>query len=61
MFMLPMEPGATPEEIYRVIDEAGGRAGGAARQNGMEAWRLVFRPDLPTLFQVVDLTDDSLK
>ena len=53
--------GATPEEIYRVIDEAGGWAGGAARQNGMEAWRLVFRPDLPSLLQVVELTDDSLK
>jgi alkylhydroperoxidase/carboxymuconolactone decarboxylase family protein YurZ len=53
--------GATPEEIYHVIDEAGGWAGGAARQNGMEAWRLVFRPDLPTLLQVVELTDDSLK
>lgn len=48
-------------KIYGVIDEAGGWAGGAARQNGMEAWRLVFRPDLPTLLQVVELTDDSLK
>jgi alkylhydroperoxidase/carboxymuconolactone decarboxylase family protein YurZ len=53
--------GATPEEIYHVIDEAGGWAGGAARQNGMEAWHLVFRPDLLTLLQVVELTDDSLK
>ena len=53
--------GATAEEIYSVIDEAGGWAGGAARQNGMEAWRLVFRPDLPSLLQVVELTDDSLK
>jgi alkylhydroperoxidase/carboxymuconolactone decarboxylase family protein YurZ len=53
--------GATPEEIYSVINEAGSWAGGAARQNGMEAWRLVFRPDLPSLLQVVELTDDSLK
>ena len=51
--------GATPEEIYQVIDNVGGWAGGAARQNGMEAWRLVFRPDLPTIERVVELTDDS--
>jgi alkylhydroperoxidase/carboxymuconolactone decarboxylase family protein YurZ len=51
--------GATPEEIYQVIDRAGGWAGGAARQNGMEAWRLVFRPDLPTIERVVELTEDS--
>ena len=61
LFFAAHGAGATPEEIYSVIDEAGGWAGGAARQNGMEAWRLVFRPDLPTLLQVVELTDDSLK
>ena len=53
--------GATPEELYQVIDSAGGWAGGAARQNGMEAWRLVFRPDLPTIARVVELTDDSFE
>lgn len=53
------EAGATPEEIYHVINSVGGWAGGAARQNGMEAWRLVFRPDLPTITRVVELTDDS--
>ena len=47
--------GATPEEIYEVINPVGGRAGGAARQNSMEAWRLVFRPDLPTIFRVSEL------
>ena len=55
------EAGATPEEIYQVIDNAGGWAGGAARQNGMEAWRLVFRPDLPTIERVVELTSDSFE
>ena len=49
--------GATPEEIYEVIDQAGGWAGGAAKQNGMEAWRIIFRPDLPTLFRVSELGD----
>ena len=53
------QAGATAEEIYEVIEEAGGWAGGDARQNGMEAWRLVFRPDLPTIARVVELTDDS--
>src|SRR5712691_566185 len=51
--------GATPEEMYQVIDSVGGRAGGAARQNAMEAWRRVFRPDLPTIERGVELTDDA--
>lgn len=51
------QAGATPEEIYDVIRMAGSWAGGAAGQNGMEAWRLVFRPDLPTIFRVSDLGD----
>jgi hypothetical protein len=53
--------GATLEEIYQVIDRVGGWAGGASRQIGMEAWRLVFRPDLPTIERVVELTDDSFE
>ena len=53
--------GATPEALYQVIDSAGGWAGGAARQNGMEAWRRVFRPDLPPIDRVVELTDDSFE
>jgi alkylhydroperoxidase/carboxymuconolactone decarboxylase family protein YurZ len=54
------QAGATPEEIYQVINNVGSWAG-AARQNGMEAWRLVFRPDLPPIERVVELTDDSFK
>lgn len=53
--------GATPEEIYEVIDNVGGWAGGAARLNGMEAWRLVFRPDIPSIARVVELSDDSFQ
>jgi alkylhydroperoxidase/carboxymuconolactone decarboxylase family protein YurZ len=53
--------GATPEELYQVIDSVGGWAGGAARQNGMEAWRRVFRPDLPPIDRVVELTEDSFE
>ena len=55
------QAGATPAEMYQVSDRAGGWAGGAARQNGMEAWRLVFRPDLPTIERVVELTEDSFE
>ena len=55
------QAGATPEEMYHVIDSVGGGAGGAARQNGMEAWRRVFRPDLPPIDHVVELTDDSFE
>ena len=53
------EAGATPEEIYTHIDRIDEWAGGAARHNGMEAWRLVFRPDLPPIIRVVELTSDS--
>src|SRR2546428_10847870 len=41
--------GATPEEIYQVIDSVGGWAGGAARQNAQEDWRGGVRPALPTV------------
>jgi hypothetical protein len=27
----------------------------------MEAWRRVFRPDLPTIERVVELTEDSFE
>lgn len=53
------QAGATPQEIYEVINDIGGWSGGDARQNAMEAWRLVCRPDIPTIFRVVELTDDS--
>jgi hypothetical protein len=41
-----------------VIDSEGAGPG-EVRQNGMEAWRLVVRRDLPTIERVVELTDDS--
>jgi len=53
------EAGATPEEIYNLIELVGSWTSGDATQNGMEAWRLVFRPELPTIFRVVELTSES--
>ena len=54
------QAGATPEEIYDIIDSVGNWAGNAAKVNGWEAWRLVFRPDIPTLLRVVETMTDSL-
>jgi alkylhydroperoxidase/carboxymuconolactone decarboxylase family protein YurZ len=53
------QAGATPEQIYEVIDSVGGWSGNKAKMLGFEAWRLVFRPDIPTIFRVVELTADS--
>ena len=55
------EAGATPEQIMEVINLAGRWANGGAGPNGLEAWRLVFRPDLPTIMRVVELTRDSFE
>jgi len=43
--------GASPEEIMEVVK----MVSGSGRQRGFEAWRLTFRPDLPTIFRVVEL------
>jgi alkylhydroperoxidase/carboxymuconolactone decarboxylase family protein YurZ len=55
------QAGATPEEIYWVIDSMHSVAGGAARMTGLEAWRMMFRPDIPSILRVVKLTDISSK
>ena len=47
--------GATAEELYDLINFVGDMAGGAARQMGMEAWRLTFRPELPPILRISDL------
>jgi 4-carboxymuconolactone decarboxylase len=48
--------GATPEEILELIELVGGWTGSVARINGLEAWRAAFRPDIPTIDRVVELT-----
>ena len=47
--------GATPEEIFELIELVGGWTGSVAKINGLEAWRATFRPDLPTIDRVVEL------
>ena len=47
--------GATPEEIFELIELIGGWIGNVAKINGLEAWRATFRPDLPTIDRVVEL------
>jgi len=54
------QAGATAEEIYEIIHNVGNWAGNAAELNGLEAWRLVFRPDIPTLFRIVKTTTESM-
>ena len=48
--------GATPEEILELIELVGGWTGSVARINGLEAWRAAFRPDIPAIDRVVELT-----
>ena len=55
------QAGATPEEIYALIERVGSWAGNASTLVGLEAWRLVFRPDVPSILRVVELTSDSFK
>ena len=44
--------GATPEEILELIDLVSQHAGNVAKANGLEAWRILFRPELPTIYSV---------
>ncbi len=47
--------GATPEEIMEVLNLVAGDIGNVAKHNALEAWRLTFRPDLPSIDQVIEL------
>jgi hypothetical protein len=53
--------GASKEHLYKRIVKAA-RWGGVteAYQTGLEAWRMVFMPDFPTVFRVAELTSDSV-
>ncbi len=54
--------GATKEEIYERIKKAA-QWGGAPKSGltGLEARRMVFVPDFPTVSRIVELTRDSLR
>jgi alkylhydroperoxidase/carboxymuconolactone decarboxylase family protein YurZ len=47
--------GATPEEIMALLDLVGGWIGNVHKIKGLEAWRVTFRPDIPTIDRVVEL------
>jgi len=47
--------GATQEEILEMLDLITGWLGGIAKTSGLEAWRGLFRPDLPVIDRVVEL------
>ena len=48
--------GVTPEEMLELLELVGGWIGSVAKINGLEAWRATFRPDLPTIQRVVELS-----
>ena len=47
--------GASPEQIMEVAN----MASGAGRMWALEAWRLAFRPDLPTIFRVAAVEESE--
>jgi alkylhydroperoxidase/carboxymuconolactone decarboxylase family protein YurZ len=51
--LMAQKHGATPEEIMEVAN----MASGAGRMHGLEAWRMTFRPDVPTIFRIAKLEE----
>ena len=47
--------GATPEEILEALNLVSSWIGTIAKFVGLEAWRVAFRPDIPTIDRVVEL------
>jgi alkylhydroperoxidase/carboxymuconolactone decarboxylase family protein YurZ len=47
--------GASPEFILEMIEFVAPWIGSGAKLAGQEAWRVTFRPDLPSIDQVVEL------
>ena len=54
-----VQAGATGEEILVVINLVGDWIGHVARIRALEAWRIYFRPDLPTIDRVIELRDTA--
>ena len=46
-----VKAGATKEEIIEVFELCGHWGGTLAQSNALEAWRLVFAPEMPGVFQ----------
>jgi alkylhydroperoxidase/carboxymuconolactone decarboxylase family protein YurZ len=49
-----VKAGATPDEVIEVFELCGHWGGTLAQANALEAWRRVFRPELPGVFQPMD-------
>ena len=47
--------GASPEEIFEAIKLSGTWMDVVSKIRGQEAWRAMFRPDLPSIDRVVEL------
>ena len=57
------ECGATEEYLLNRMQKAAAWGGaGDGSQIALEAWRIVFRPDLPSVYptRIVELTSDSV-
>ena len=50
-----VQAGATAKEILSIINLVGDWIGHVARIRALEAWRIFFRPDLPTIDRVIEL------
>ena len=54
-FHAAIQAGATAKEILSIINLVGDWIGHVARIRALEAWRIYFRPDLPTIDRVIEL------
>ena len=44
--------GASPEEILELVELLSSWTGSVAKTCGLEAWRVLFRPDIPTVYRL---------
>ena len=49
-----VQAGATAKEILSIVNLVGDWIGHVARIRALEAWRIFFRPDLPTIDRVIE-------
>ncbi|NQW22347.1 MAG: carboxymuconolactone decarboxylase family protein [SAR202 cluster bacterium] len=54
-----VQAGATGAEILSIINLVGDWIGHVARIRALEAWRIYFRPDLPTIDRVIELRETA--
>ena len=49
------QAGATPEQIMEALELVKGWVGNVRTMKGVEAWRATFRPEIPSIYRVVEL------